>query len=99
MNINTFIANRAAEILAANKTGIKSYGSEAAAEKATAVAAQAVAVYFSPLDVTRPRSAMYVVVFVPSMGRWVGGINLTEVLARQRSTGGYLGVQPGFIKF
>lgn len=66
----------------------KTYATEAAAEKAVGRMAQICGAYFD----REGTSARYVVFYVQAWGRWVGAIDLTEVLARKTSTGGYLGV-------
>jgi len=86
-----------------NKNPCKNYATEEAAEKATAKMAQDAANYFSRHLVNgeseQARSARYVVFYVESWGRWVGCIDLTELLARSTSTGGYLGFCKGFYSF
>lgn len=95
MNIIKDLTRRIEECRVDNKEPCKNYASEANAEKATAAMAQEAARYF-----TRPgedvRSANYVVFYVESWGRWVGCINLSEVISRKSSTGGYLGICTGF---
>lgn len=85
------------------KNPCKSYKTEAAAEKATAEAAQNVANYFTrgagEGKGIQAKSANYIIIYIESWGRWVGFINLSEVLARSDSTGGYLGIEPGFYKW
>lgn len=73
----------------------KVYQTEAAAEKATANAAQVVGNHFDKNGFT----ASYLVIYVAQWDRWIGAINLTEVMNRASSTGGYLGIEPGFYKF
>lgn len=82
-----------------NKNPCKNYGSEAAAEKATAKMAQAAATYFDKQGRADARSADYVVFYVEAWGRWVGCINLSELLRRDTSTGGYLGFCKGFYTY
>ena len=81
-----------------NKNACKNYATKVAAEKATAVAAQNVANEFHRGTGTA-KSARYVVFYVPSWGRWCGGIDMTEVMNRDTSTGGYVGVEIGFYKY
>lgn len=80
-----------------NKNPCKNYKTEAAAEKATAKAAEHIGNHFAKTGEGRP--ARYVVFYVEAWGRWVGCIELSEVLRRPESTGGYLGIEPGFFKF
>jgi len=72
----------------------KTYATEAAAEKAVAAVAQNAAVHFyrDRLNLDNVRSADYVVFYVEAFERWVGCVNLTEVMGRSTSTGGYIGV-------
>ena len=98
MNILSSLLGRIEAFRATNKTPCKNYATEEAAEKATAAMAKAAADYFdNGGDAARP--ARYVVFFVPGWNRWVGAIDLTELLARKTSTGGYLGFCKGFYTF
>lgn len=98
MNLITTLTARIEEFRATNKQPCKNYGTEAAAEKATAAMAQAAAKYFTR-GASDASSARYVVFYVEAWGRWVGCIDLTELLARPTSTGGYLGVCTGFFTY
>jgi hypothetical protein len=73
----------------------KVYATKAAAEKATAEAAANVGRLFD----TAATSAPYMVLNVEAWGKWVGCINLSEVMRRSTSQGGYLGAEQGFFKF
>lgn len=81
------------------KETCKNYATEAGAEKATAKMAMEAAKYFAKPNETDVRSARYVVFYVESWGRWVGCIDLSELLMRQSSTGGYLGFCTGFYSY
>lgn len=96
MNIIKHLTARIEEYYATNKNPCKHYATEAAAEKATAKMAQQAATYFDKDRRADARSADYVVFYFEPMGRWVGCINMTELLNRPNSTGGYLGVCTGF---
>lgn len=96
-NIIAELTARIEEYRATNKSPCKNYATEAAAEKATAKAAAAVGNHFSKTGVGEP--ADYVVFYIEAWGRWVGCIDLVEVLGRADSTGGYLGIEPGFFKY
>lgn len=102
-NLNQDLINRVTESYRTNKRPCKMYATQAAAEKATAIAAQNVANHFYGARHSNPgvnaRPANWIVVFVPAAQKWVGGIQLSEVLYRSDSTGGYLGVEMGFYKF
>ena len=82
-----------------NKSPCKSYATEAAAEKATAKMAKDAAVYFDKNNNPDARSARYLVFYIESWGRWVGAIEISELLHRPNSTGGYLGFCTGFYTF
>jgi hypothetical protein len=81
-----------------NKNPCKNYATQAAAEKATAKMAIQAAAYFTKQGLP-VQSARYVVFFIPAWGRWVGCIDLTELLARNTSTGGYLGFCKDFFTY
>jgi hypothetical protein len=83
---------------ATNKQPCKNYATKEAAEKATAKVAQAAANYFHRFD-GEAKPARYVVFFNEAWGRWVGAIDLTELLRRDSSTGGYLGFCTGFFTY
>lgn len=98
MNIIKDLTARIEDFRATNKQPCKNYATEAAAEKVTAAMAQAAATYFTAGSKTA-RPARYVVFYVEAWGRWVGCIDMTELLARPTSTGGYLGFCKGFFAF
>jgi hypothetical protein len=99
MNIIASLTARIEEYRATNKQPCKNYATEAAAEKATAQMAQDAANYFHKERGVEARPAQYVVFYNEAWGRWVGGINLSELIQRQSSTGGYLGYCKGFYTF
>lgn len=82
-----------------NKNPCKSYTTEAAADKAGNEMALKAAGYFSTGPVEEVKSARYVVFYVAAWGRWVACIDLTELLQRKTSTGGYLGYCKGFFTY
>ena len=82
---------RIEEYYATNKNPCKNYATEEAAKKATKKMAQEAATYFDLENRKDAPEADYVVFYVEKMGRWVGCINLSELLHRANSTGGYLG--------
>lgn len=84
-----------------NKNPCKNYKTEAAAEKATAKVAQMAANHFAIDSSKDAKAARYVVFYIEAWGRWVGAVDLTEVLARSTSTGGYIGCvsQAGFYSY
>lgn len=99
MNIINDLTARIEEYRATNKNPCKNYATQAAAEKATAAMAQAAATYFDSQSRKDARSANYVVFFNEAWGRWVGAIDLSELLRRPNSTGGYLGFCTGFFTY
>jgi hypothetical protein len=98
MNLIKNLTARIEETRKENKNPCKNYTTEAAAEKATLEMATICAAHFDRdqrgLENVLP--AAYVVFYNEAWGRWVGCINLSEVLNRSTSTGGYLGVCKGF---
>jgi hypothetical protein len=72
---------------------------KAAAEKATAKMALAAANFFNRDQGFDARPAQYVVFYNEAWGRWVGAINMSELIQRSTSTGGYLGFCEGFYTF
>ena len=99
MNIIASLTARIEEYRTTNKNPCKNYATEAAAEKATAKMAQDAANYFSKVSGVEVRPAQYVVFYNEAWGRWVGGINMSELIQRSGSTGGYLGFCVGFFVF
>ena len=100
MNIIKEMTARIEEYRADNKQPCKNYATEAAAEKATAKMAQDAANYFTVIGrEENAKSARYVVFYVEAWGRWVGCIDLSELLTRKNTTGGYLGFCTGFFTF
>jgi hypothetical protein len=98
MNIIDNLIARIEDYRATNKQPCKNYATKEAAEKATAKMAQDAANYFHAVD-GDANSARYVVFYNEAWGRWVGAIDLTELLRRDSSTGGYLGFCTGFYTY
>ena len=99
MNIIADLTARIEDYRATNKQPCKSYATKEAAEKATATMAQRAATYFDQQNRKDAPSANYVVFFNEAWGRWVGAIDLTNLLSRSHSTGGYLGFCTGFFTY
>jgi hypothetical protein len=99
MNIITKLTARIEEYRATNKQPCKNYASEAAAEKATAKMAQEAANHFHVKPGVNAEPAHYVVFYNAAWGRWVGCIDLNELITRPSSTGGYLGFCTGFYTY
>lgn len=99
MDIISTITARIEEYRTTNKNPCKSYATREAAEKATATMAQKAATYFDKHARKDAQPARYVVFFIEPWGRWVGAIDLTELLNRKDCTGGYLGICTGFYTY
>ena len=99
MNTIDKLISRIEEYRATNKQPCKNYGSKEAAEKATAKMAQEAANHFDSARRIDALPARYVVVYNEAWGRWVGAIDLTELLQRKTTTGGYLGCCTGFFTY
>lgn len=98
MNIITNLKNRITEDLAESKNPCKNYATELNAEKAVAEIAMIAAKHFTRQG-QEVVSARYVVFYVEAWGRWVGCVDMGELLRRPTSTGGYLGICTGFYTF
>lgn len=94
--IDTLIA-RIESSRVTNKFPCKSYTTKEAAEKATSKMAQIAGKHFD----TTKREAEYVVIFNEAWGRWVGAVNISELIRRKESVGGYIGIcsQFGFYSY
>ena len=86
-NIITELTARIEDYRSTNKNPCKNY------------ATQAAATYFDKQNREDAPSADYVVFYVEAWGRWVGCINLSELLRRSNSTGGYLGFCKDFFTY
>jgi hypothetical protein len=97
-NIITTLTERIEDYRKENKQPCKNYGSQAAAEKATLhIATKAATNFTVPNEEIKPAS--YVVFFNEAWGRWVGAVDMSELIRRPTSTGGYLGVCTGFFTY
>jgi hypothetical protein len=94
--IDTLIA-RVEEYRATNANPCKNYKTQAAAEKATASISKLAGAYF---DIAG-NEAEYIVVFNAAWGRWIGAVNLNELISRKTARGGYLGIvsNAGFFSY
>lgn len=97
MNIIDNLITRVEEYRATNANPCKNYKTQAAAEKATALVAKLAGRHFDRAG----NEAEYVVVYNAAWGRWIGAVNLNELVNRKTSVGGYLGVvsQAGFFTY
>lgn len=93
MNIIKSLTARIEDYRATNKQPCKNYATEAAAEKATSEIAAHAARYLTGRD--NEPSAQYIVFYVEAWGRWVGCVNMSELLTR-KGAGGYIGCCKGF---
>ena len=98
MNIISELKARIESRLEETKNPCKHYSTEDRAEKAVAKMAADAACYFTGDLTNGYTEAKYVVFEVEGLG-WVGCINLTELLSRPTSIGGYLGFCTGFYTF
>lgn len=97
-NVITELTARIEEYLADNKNPCKNYATEATAEKAAQKMAKAAGEYFTMKGET-VKPARYVVFKVEAWGRWVACFDMTELMQRSTSTGGYIGFCTGFFCF
>lgn len=100
-NIIATITARIEEYRKDNKNPCKNYATEAAADKALAKIAKSAAVYFDKNGDFNARPANYIVFYIEAWGRWVGAVDLTGLLARESTTGGYVGfcAEKGFYTY
>lgn len=100
MNIVKDLIARIEKRLTETKNPCKLYATEAKAEAVAVELAQLCADHFAKTG-TATRPARYVVVLIPSVNKWTVGFDLTEVMNRADSTGGYLGImsERGFYTF
>lgn len=107
MNLVKDLVTRIEKRLTETKKPCKLYATEAAAEKVAESEARILALYFAPPlrnseDAKKAvPPARYIIVFIPSVGKWAIGFDQTEVMSRPRSTGGYVGIMAdrGFYTF
>ena len=84
MNVIAHIEAKIETYRKSNKNPCKNYATESAAEKATAKIAELVG------KEHETHTARYVVFYIEAWGRWVGAVDLSEVISRPDSNGGYL---------
>lgn len=99
MNLIKDLTARIEDYRKTNKVPCKNFKTERAAEKATADMARIVGRHFDKFNSVDAKPAQYVVFYIEAWGRWVGCINLTEVMRRPTSSGGYIGIAKGFYCF
>ncbi len=94
MSITSNLIERIEHRREEHKNPCPNYATEMNAEKAAKKMALIAGEHFGT---TNP--ARYVVFYIESWGRWVAAIDLTELLSRRESVGGYLGVCHPFYTF
>lgn len=92
MNIIKDLQGRIAARMQETKNPCKTYATEDGAEKAAKVCAQMVANHFAKDKSQDARPAMYVVIQMPGSDRFTYCVCISEVLGRESSTGGFLGI-------
>lgn len=99
MNIIKNLIERLIEARGSNKNfPCPTYSTEARAEKAVAEVALKASTHFTkPNETVVP--ANHIVVFVPAWNRWVGAVDMNELIRRNTSTGGYLGIAAPFFSY
>lgn len=90
MNLVKDLVARIEKRLTETKKPCKLYATEEKAEAVAIEEAEFMGAYFS--NVAHPRPARYIIVYIPSVGKWAIGFDLTEVMRRHDAIGGYLGV-------
>ena len=93
MDIIASLKARIEKRLTETKNPCKNYKTEMAAQKATLKMAEYAAEYF---ESNRP--GRYVIIKIEGLG-WIGAIDLTELLSRPETIGGYLGICTGFYTY
>ena len=93
MNITKDILNRIENYRETNKNPCKNYATKEGAEKATQKMAEIMGNRF---DSRLP--ARYIVIYNGVWNRWVGAIDMTELLGRPDSKGGYA-ITQGFYSY
>jgi phosphopantetheinyl transferase (holo-ACP synthase) len=99
MNVIEKLVERIEDYRLTNKQPCKNYATKEAAEKAVAAMAQKAATHFDAHSAPDAKPARYVVFYMEQWGRWVGAIDLQELLGRKNSSGGYLGFCTGFYTY
>lgn len=92
MNIAKDLIARVEEYRATNKTPCKSYATEAKAEAVAKELAVKYAAHFCARRFETQEPCRYIVVFNEAWGRWIVGFDFSQLLSRNTSTGGYIGI-------
>jgi len=92
MNIIENILKRVEAYRKTNQNPCKNYATKENAEKATKKMSEIMGRRFA----TEP--ARYIIIYNEAWGRWIGAIDLSELLSRDNSQGGYC-VTTGFFSY
>jgi hypothetical protein len=84
MNIIQDLLKRVEAYRETNQNPCKNYATEASAEKATKKMAETMGIRFGSRV-----SARYIVFYNDAWGRWIGAIDMSELLSRDDIHGGY----------
>lgn len=100
-NIIATVTARIEDYRKENKVPCKNYATEAAADKAVAKMAKIAAVHFHKANDPEAVTANYVVFYIEAWGRWVGAVDMSGLMNRPTSTGGYMGLcaEKGFYTY
>ena len=87
MNVIKELTDRITDRMTETKNPCKSFKTEAAAEKAAEKMARIGADHFRA-----QQPANYVVFLHPKLARWVAAFDINELVRREETTGGYVGI-------
>ena len=99
MNVTTKLLNRINERLTETKSPCKLYATESSADKAGLKVAEKAAKHFAPYGQQNTQPANYLVIYIPSIEKWTACIDMSELLSRRDSAGGYLGICGNFYTY
>ena len=101
MNIAKDLIDRIEAYRETNAKPCKAYKTEQKAEAVAEEFAKVFAKYFARFDTADIKPCRYIVAYNEAWGKWVIGFDFTELLSRETSTGGYLGVasEKGFFTY
>jgi predicted ATPase len=100
MNVIQTLIARVEDYRATNKTPCKSYVTEAKAESVAKELSVKYGNYFAKRT-GENGPCRYVVAYNEAWGRWIVGFDFSELLGRNSSTGGYIGIasKDGFFTY
>jgi predicted ATPase len=100
MNVIQTLIARIEDYRAENKKPCKSYATEAKAEAVAQILSVKYAEYFANSK-NGNAPCRYMVAYNEAWGRWIVGFDFSELLGRNSSTGGYLGIasKDGFFTY